>query len=141
MRGQYEYKPMSSYPHMGPEDTKVWQRFVAAFPDKYDTADYDVKVGTAPAFVTRDEAGVGGDIANLYLRKIDVVAFKENHIDVIEVKPKAGFSTVGQILGYMMHWNDEHKGVGVPHAVIVAGECPLDARILADQNGVEVYIV
>jgi hypothetical protein len=141
MKGFYPYQNQLAFPHMGPEDTKVWRRFIEAHPNKYDTVDYDVKVGTVPAFVTRGDAGVGGDIANLYLRKIDVVAFNQEVIDIIEVKPKAGFSAVGQILGYMMHWQTEHAGIGTARAVLVCEEASLDVRMLAEQNGVEVFIV
>ena len=126
---------------MGPEDTKVWKRFIQMYPEAYDTVDYDVKVGTVPAFVTRDEQAIGGNIKDLYLRKIDVVAFAGDRIDVIEVKPIAGFSAIGQILGYMMHWSEEHGNVAQARAVIVCASAPLDVHLLAEQNGVEIITV
>ncbi|MFA6161770.1 MAG: hypothetical protein WC766_06440 [Patescibacteria group bacterium] len=141
MKGFYPYQNQNAFPHMGPEDTAVWKRFITAYPDAYDSVDYDVKVGTIPAFVSRDNSGVGGDIKNLYLRKIDVVGFAGESIDVIEVKPIAGFSAVGQILGYMMHWKEEHGGVAPARAVIVCASASLDVHLLAEQNGVEIITV
>lgn len=141
MQGKYEYKEMSAFPHMGPEDTLVWRRFLEQYKDQYDSVDYDTKVGFVPLFVTQDKDAVGGDIANLYLRKIDVVGFANEEINIIEVKPKAGFSTVGQILGYVALWKEKYKDARTIHAAIVTGEAPLDVRLLAEQNGVEVFVV
>lgn len=141
MLGSTEYKILSKYPHMGPEDTDVWTRFVAKYPNAYTSVDYDTKVGFAPAFVTRDASQIGGEIANLYLRKIDVVGFIEDEISVIEVKPRAGFTTVGQILGYMSLWRDKHGDAQYVTPVIVTGECPLDVQILAEQQGVKIFVV
>ena len=33
-------------------------------------------------------------------KRIDVVGYKRDEIHVIELKPRAGFSAVGQVLGY-----------------------------------------
>lgn len=141
MKGFYPYQNQNAFPHMGPEDSKVWKRFINAYPDAYDSVDYDVKVGTVPAFVSRDAVGVGGDIKNLYLRKIDVIGFAGERIDIIEVKPIAGFSAVGQILGYMMHWKEENMGFPATRAVIVCASAPLDVQLLAEINGVEIIRV
>ena len=141
MKGLYAYEQRPTFPHMGPEDVLVWRRFIDVNPGKYTTVDYDIKIGTVPAFVSRDEAGIGGNIANLYLRKIDVVGFVDDFVDIIEVKPKANFSTVGQILGYLMHWRSEHGDVAKVYPKIVCGEAPLDVRILAEQSGVEIFVV
>lgn len=141
MIGEHEYKQAGVFPHMGPEDTKVWQRFITAFPEAYDTVSYDIKIGPVPSFVTRDEQNIGGNISNLYRRKIDVVGFKGNNVDIIEVKPTAGMSTVGQILGYLMHWQNEIGENIKANPVIVCSEAALDVHMLAERNGVKIIEV
>lgn len=126
---------------MGPEDTKVWSRFIAKFGEMYSSVEYDTKIGTPPPFVSSGEMSVGGDIADLYKRKIDVVGFRGNDIDIIEVKPTAGFSAIGQIRGYMMLWRKEHPTSLITHPVIICEAMAQDVRTMAEIDGIEVFIV
>lgn len=141
MRGTHTYEVAASYPHMGKEDAAVWSRYIAAFPDKYESVTYDEKIGFVPAFVLKDEARIGGDIANLYYRKIDVLGFGGDAVDIIEVKPRAQFATIGQVLGYMALWKEKHGDVTDVEPIIVTGDAPLDVRIVAEQQGVTVVVV
>ena len=131
---------LASYPHMGPEDTKAWTNFILSHPNEYDSIDYDVKIGNVPAFVTRDIANIGGDIASLYQRKIDVVAYKEDKIDIIEVKPDAGFSAIGQVLGYFHLWQNQYGSVENVNPMIVCNTSSLDVRALAEAQGVKLIV-
>ena len=56
MPGKFNYEERYKYPHLIGEDTEVWTRFIKKFPDKFETVDYDVKVGQgAKIFSIPDE--------------------------------------------------------------------------------------
>jgi len=77
------------YNHMAEADRLIWERFMTQFPDVYDTVGYDVAVGTVPNHAQGPVVGEGPDMGRLYQRRIDVVGFKAEQIDIIEVKPQA----------------------------------------------------
>src|SRR5690349_2056741 len=96
----FKYEKRYKYPHMKPADVAIWERFIEKNPDAYDTVQYDFNVGDAPPFnpLINGEEDLNQDA--LYRLKIDVVGKKGNIIDIIELKPKAGPSTIGQVKGY-----------------------------------------
>lgn len=101
MRDVFKYERRPSYPHMKPYDTEIWDKFVFLYPDEYDTCQYDLAVGPGAPADPVVNAATGGDIYELYQRKIDVVGQKGSRTDIIEVKPNAGPSVVGQLEYYV----------------------------------------
>lgn len=85
---------------MMPQDVAIWERFIDQNVNFFDSVDYDVTVGSTPQFDTIVNPATGGDAARLYQRKIDVVGYKDNDVYIIEVKPNAGASALGQIQSY-----------------------------------------
>ena len=94
-----DYKKQLKYPHLGPEDTAIWSRFIEKYPDYYKSVDYDVKVGEGRDYSGLPEDEYSDDLKYLSKKRIDVVAFTDSDIHVIEVKPRAGLSAIGQSLG------------------------------------------
>lgn len=138
---QVPYGKRYWYDHMGPQDQAIWERFIAAYPTAYETCQYDVAVGTPPQFDTTVNPATDGNIARLYMRKIDVVGFKPGAIDIIEVKPRAGMSAVGQVVGYRELYVRDHKPALLPKAVIVTDRSDPDLEQVAAAQGVRVVIV
>lgn len=129
------------YDHMGPQDVAIWERFIAAYPDAYQTCQYDVPVGTPPQFDTTVNPATDGNVARLYMRKIDVVGFKQGGIDIIEVKPRAGMSAVGQVVGYRELYTRDYKPAVLPKAVIITDRSDPDLEQVAAAQGVRVFVV
>lgn len=100
MTGRFEYKLLAKYPHMKPGDVAIWERFIKANPGYFETVDYDVNVGEGAPFDTTLNNLAGADVGALYLKKIDVVGYNKNGITLIEVKPSAGLTALGQVNGY-----------------------------------------
>ena len=94
-----EYKKLLKYPHLGPEDTAIWSRFIEKNPNHYKSVDYDVKVGEGRDYSSLPEDQYSEDLKYLSKKRIDVVAFVNGEIHVIELRPSAGLSAIGQALG------------------------------------------
>ena len=135
------YGLRNNYPHMMPEDRAIWERFIKANPSAYDTCEYDVKVGSPPVFDTVVNQDTGGDAINLYKKKIDVVAYKNGRIDIIELKPRADMRTLGQVRGYGNLYKREFNPPEGINLVVITNELLTDMDHLSVEEGVKLIIV
>lgn len=129
------------YPHMMPYDVAIWERFIEQFPNAYDNVQYDVKVGSAPEHDTIVNPDTGGDAINLYKRKIDVIGSKGGNLDIIELKPKASTSALGQVTGYGILYEKDYTPPTKPNLVIITDILGPDMEHLANTMGVKVIVV
>ena len=138
---KYPFKKLEKYPHMKPADILIWERFIEAHPDAYDSVQYDLGVGLLPPFEVIVVPDTGGSDAELYLRKIDVVGFKDGVVDVIELKPNAGPGAVGQVEhNAFLYKNFVDKGSN-PNPVIITDDFRGDVLIFAASKGVKIIQV
>lgn len=136
----YKYEKRYWYPHMKPHDVEIWERFIDRNPEAYDNCQYDFWVGSLPSFDIVVNPESGGDQEGNYRKKIDVVARKDGKIDIIEVKPDATASAVGQVKRYLMLYVKEQTPSATPQAVIVTDKMSQDDLDFATQEGVRVFI-
>jgi len=129
------------YPHLQPKDIALWERFIEQNPDAYDFVQYDVCVGDDPEFETEMPGMEEGEEWKLYQKKIDVVGFKQEQIDIIELKPRAKASAVGQVKLYKKLYKRDYKPPTGPMAIIITDEMAKDVKEFANEEGVEVIIV
>lgn len=137
----FPYGKLNWYPHMMPEDVAVWERYISANPDMYETCEYDFPVGTVPEFVGEQTPEDHASMERLYKRKIDVIARKLNNIDIIELKPQCSMSTIGQVLGYQHLYVRDVKPSETVRAVVICGGAPEDVREFGRKYDVDVIVV
>lgn len=85
---------------MRPEETDTWQRFVVKFPDRFDTIDYDFRVGLGATVSEKEEDSYRRMVTMLSQKRIDALAWNDESPTIIEVKVRTGLSALGQVLGY-----------------------------------------
>jgi len=137
----FPFEKRHKYPHMMPYDVAIWERFIEQFPDAYDHVQYDVKVGSAPEHDTIVNLETMGDSINLYKKKIDVIGYKGDQIDIIELKPNAGASALGQVRSYGVLYTKEFNPPITPKLVVITDTLKTDMGILAHDMGVQVVVV
>ena len=94
------HKPRKFY-HMLPEDRAIWRRFLEYFEDQFELYIYDHLVGPRYDWGEFElPPGVEKLAERLYALRIDVLAMREGETWVVEVKPLAGLSALGQVLAY-----------------------------------------
>lgn len=99
------------FPHMSVADSIVWRTILdeGLFPaQKYD---YDVQLGGAGSPFDDPADQYEQMWSTLMKKRVDVVAWLNNVPFLIEVKPLAGFSALGQLLGYEHLWQEEKGDV------------------------------
>ncbi|MEK7179966.1 MAG: hypothetical protein AAB706_00665 [Patescibacteria group bacterium] len=137
----FKYEKRPQYPHMSPSDTEIWNRYIDKFPNAYLTCQYDFHIGDTAPFNTLMDDGTDLNQDKLYRLRIDVVAADKEKISVIEVKPNAGVSALGQLEKYTeLFIRDETPFIPVDMVLITDKELP-NIDYLCKKAGVKLIIV
>ena len=122
-------------------ETLIWERFLSAHPDAYDEVAYNVKVGEGAEIPEGTDESIAFDFKVLTQRKIDVIGFKNNSIDIIELKPYAGTGAVGQVKGYGVLYKKTYDGSANPNLIVMTDVEQRDTRTVAEAEGVKLIII
>lgn len=96
----FKYQRLHKYPGMRPHDVAIWNQYIKNHPNAHTRVWYDVPLGDPfPDATEHDHVHKTGafDVSRW---RIDVLAESENGIAIIELKPNAGASALGQALAY-----------------------------------------
>lgn len=137
----FAYEKGYWYPHLKPRDIEIWERFILAYPDAYKMCQYDFGVGDIPDFIKNASSKEGQAMQELYRLKIDVLGYTDDHIDLIELKPDAGMSAVGQVLGYVELYKTEQTPKLTIMPTIITNVERLNVRSFCERMGVKLFIV
>lgn len=141
MRDLFKYELRPSYPHMNIRDKEIWDRFINKYPGIFTGAQYDFHIGDAPPFNTLMDDGEDKNQDMLYRLRIDVIGHTDNDISIIEVKPSAGPSTIGQVEGYKILYERDEEPKKPVKAVIVTDRENPNMAWLCKQKDVYLIVV
>lgn len=133
---KFPYRRYLKYPHLRPEDVRIWDEFIDSNPKFFEEVEYDVKVGQGREYPEAPEGPIKEDLIYLSKKRIDVVGFKDSEIWVIELKPKAGMSAIGQALSLAELYRDETPPDKVVLPTVITDEEIPDSRDLCYKLGV-----
>lgn len=140
MKGRFPYEKLLKYPHLSPQDKEIWEKFIKKYPDLFDSVDYDVKVGKPREYKTAPEDIYKKDLQILSKKRIDVVAYKNEQIFIIEIHPSASFETLGQIIGKISLYKKEFKPRGKIKGILVTDKEIPDIRELCEENNIDFFL-
>jgi len=141
MAGKFNYEWRNKYPHLLGEDREVWDRFISQYPEKFDTVDYDVHVGSGIEAPGEPESKSVEQWKDLTRKRIDVVAWKGDFATIIEIKKRVGLPTLGQVLGYRYLYLREHPEISSIPLLIVCSRIDQDDRDVLDHFGIQYIVV
>lgn len=141
MPGKFNYELRYKYPHLIGEDTAVWERFIQQYPGKFDTVDYDVKVGKGTGANTFTDETSKKYWIQLTQKRIDVIGYKNNFITIVEVKKRVGLHTLGQILGYRFLYLKENPQTQLVKTLIVCSSINEDDSDVLKHYGIDFVVV
>jgi len=95
------YKLLPKYAGMRPRDEVIWDQYVENNPDAFTWVMYNVHVGDPVADEQYRHAMVANGAFEVGQWCVDVLAFDGTKEYIIEVKPSAGASAIGQVLSYL----------------------------------------
>ncbi|MBA7520713.1 hypothetical protein ES705_12809 [subsurface metagenome] len=126
MAGKFNYELLPKYPHLLGEDKEVWTRFVVKFPNRFDTVDYDVHVGTGIIPAGEVDIKTTEQWKDLTRKRIDVLGWKGKFAQIIEVKKRVGLPALGQVLGYRFLYQREYPDVFLKQPLILCSRIDKD---------------
>jgi len=133
MPGKFNYEKRHKYPHLLGEDVPLWERFIELHPDKFETVDYDLHVGTTNKNESSDIPINTDQWRQLTMKRIDVVGWKNQQPTIIEVKKRVGLDTLGQVLGYRFLYKKMFPEYSSPNLFIICGSIgPDDILVLKE---------
>lgn len=124
------------WPGMNPREIVVFNNWLLLHYHDYTGFDFNVRVGvgTDPG-PTYDESSRRQFIQNTQ-KRIDVVAWKDSNPTIIEVKDRAGLSSIGQIIGYSHLWKADNLSGPIPSLLLVFNRTDNDVIMVAQASGI-----
>lgn len=102
------------------DDQIVWDRFLLLHGSRIQSAQFQVKVGKGARPWPAGAGPEPPDWAALTSKRIDVVAMTDVGLTLIEVKPRASFTALGQLLVYRDLYVAEKKPTSLVGLWVVA---------------------
>lgn len=140
MHGRFVFIKLAKYPHMKPRDVEIWERFIEKNKSFFDTVDYDFHVGEGADFLPTGEDTPDGRENRLYQRKIDVVGYRGDKVWLIEVKPEASASALGQILSYKELYIKTKDADPLPTLMVVTGKIMSEMKEVYAKHNIAVFV-
>jgi len=141
MPGRLPYVKRRFYPHMVGDEIEIWGRFVDMFPNRFDSVDYDFRVGEGTVIEGGDMDSYVRMAVMLSQKRIDVIGWVGDIPTIIEVKRRVGLSTLGQVLGYRVLFLKDFKHFGFPDLLVVCAAISPDDHYVLKENKVQVEVV
>ena len=126
---------------MSVADSAIWNRFIDKYPEQFTQVQYDFHVGDAPPFNTLYDEDEDLNQDMLYRKRIDVVGHTDTECFIVELKPNAGMSTIGQVKGYKMLYDEEDWTTKKTIPMIVTDAMSTDTQRYCEREGVLFVIV
>jgi len=132
---------MPKYPHMVPGlEVELWETFMRLFGKEYDRFDYDVRLGQGAKPHRELPENIARDLKMLTQKRVDAVGWKGEQPYIFEVKPFAGLSAVGALVGYKHLWVEEGRSRREPILCLVTNQINRDTQRVCEREGIKVFV-
>jgi len=91
----------ASYPGLNTEASALWRQFLTYYGDQFYSYSYNVRVGRGLDPGPSATPEMRAQWRAVTTKRVDVVAEKLGQTWVIEVEPRPGLRTFGQVVGYV----------------------------------------
>jgi len=129
------------YPHLMPEDRKIWTRFIdngKYIPDK---VWYDIRVGMAVELPSGQPEWMTKFAEYSTRKRIDMVWFMGGRYWVVEAKPRAGVVALGQVIFYGVAFEAEYQPTEPVERAIITDIVDEDLISIFDALGIVCFEV
>jgi hypothetical protein len=130
-----------NFPGMLPREILVFRSWLRLHESEYTRFDYNYRIGTG----FDPGPSVPESIRTMAIqnsqKRIDAVAYQDGKVTLIEVKDRAGFSAVGQLVGYLHLWQNDHPNDPAPRLLLVCNRTQEDIGLVANRAGIDIELV
>ena len=130
-----------NFPGLLPREVLVLKAWLRLHEGEYTRFDYNVRLGqgTDPGPTWPDDLRKMAILNSQ--KRVDAVGFQSDQPTLIEVKDRAGFSAVGQIVGYNTLWRVQFPTSPAPKLLIVCNRYAPDILPVLQANGIALNVV
>lgn len=132
---------IARYPHMLPEERRIWSKFITGKERNYLKLTYDLHLGYG-VFPPYDASPqLKAVIESTSRKRVDAIGESVNQITIFEVKPRGGMSAMGQLLTYKDLYVKEYRPTKPIKLALVCERLEPDVSSTLQANGIEIFIV
>jgi hypothetical protein len=128
------------FPERTGRETVLMRDFIKAHGQEYDRIAFSVRIGEGIAPNPDHMPGVQEMTRFNSRMRIDMLGWKGNQADIIEVKERVLASVLGQLIAYRQMFLEENPGAHDPRLIVVGRTSTTDALRVLTANGVTVYL-
>src|SRR5579864_6652767 len=92
------------YPGMPKPESDITRAWIRKYGQVYDRLDFNAKLGQGAEIQPGISDATAAQFTALTKKRADIIAYKANTVDILEVKPRMSLSALGQLLGYQHLW-------------------------------------
>ena len=100
---------MAKYPHLLPNEVRIWDKFLELMGKKWYRFEYDIRVGKGIDPGPTVPEPWRSLAIKLTQKRIDAIGYAEDGIWIFEVKPDASLGALGQVLSYKYLYERDFK--------------------------------
>jgi hypothetical protein len=124
---------------MGFGDRQVWAEFLRRRGAEWSDYAYDVELDRSGPAVAVDDPAMRRMWTRLVAKRVDAVALRSAGATLVEVRTKAAWQSVGQLIGYRALWPRDYPGVPLEGVLLVTDEIDAAIRAVAEGQGLAVW--
>ncbi len=136
-----EETTQEKFPHLLPEESQIWRRFLDTLGGNYDYFSYDVRVGKGAPLGNEKDEKYRKMWTDLTQKRIDAIGFSKDTITIFEIRPRAGLPMMGKLLGYKELLMRTHHISEKFILAIVSDRVDDDDATVFSANGIQIFIV
>lgn len=138
MKGRFPYSKLVKYPHLFKLEIIVWEKYIEHNPNKFDSVDYDLRVGNGRTCPPQYLDYIKADNSELTKLRVDVVAYTNSEIYIIEIKPVLSLGAIAQVLCYETLFVQNRSPELKTKTLIIYGNGHPDIAEYAVKTGVQI---
>lgn len=135
------YKRLFRYPHLLPVDAHLWDRFIRFYPDYFDKVAYDIHLGKGVRTPDDFDPKLRSLAVFLTQKRLDVLGVNGRDVTIIELKPYAGTTALGQLLTYQVLFYHQYPRLSVPQLMIITDMVQPDMAVVCKHHKIKVVEV
>jgi len=129
------------YPGLLPREILVLRAWLKLHEAEYDRFDFNVRLGEGFDPGPTYPENIRSMAKQNTQKRVDAVGYKSDAVTLIEVKDRAGFSAVGQLVGYLHLWQAANPLKPKPVLLMVANRIADDLMPVLLGAGIELALV
>ena len=129
------------YKHLLPSEIAIWDRVLANPPWVIVRAEYDVHLGEGAPINPAWPEWLKSQVKAVSRKRVDVIVHTPDDIYIVEIKPRAGMSALGQVLCYRELYIAEYQPTKRVRMVVIAERAESDVPVVYRQFDVALLLV